>query len=137
MGKKSGSDLVNAPVIKVRVRGTWRVLDRDWAELRLQVKVREGWMDLVEADYPLIVARRFTGSPDPARGDLREAPELSVISALKKYLGAAGVGVELSGSEYRAGDAVNEWRYWARLYGPLSVAMITRRTGTVSFIPLD
>ncbi|QBZ72926.1 hypothetical protein SEA_PRINCEPHERGUS_58 [Microbacterium phage PrincePhergus] len=119
------------PVARIRVSGSWRVVSSDFAELSLRLKFGERWLRLTHPDRPLLVARRFSGEGK------REAPELSVIAALKRALGAGGAHVfTLDGSEARVGDGVTEWRYWAWLGGRMTVALETQADGTVQVIGL-
>ncbi|WNM68031.1 hypothetical protein SEA_SIRVICTOR_59 [Microbacterium phage SirVictor] len=119
------------PVLHLRVSASWRVVDKDWAELSMRAKVLGRWMRLTHADHPLLVARRFSGEGK------REVPELSAIAGLKAVLGAGGAHVfQLTGSEARVGDGVTEWRYWAWLGAKMTVAVRTQDDGTVKFVGL-
>lgn len=115
--------------VRVRVSGSWRVLDREWAEVRLWAKVGEKWYQLVPTEAPLLVARQFSGD--------REAPELSVVAALREVLARGGAEVlGLDGSEARVGDGVTEWCYWAVLGARTTVAVERKPDGTVGMLGL-
>jgi len=118
-------------VAQFRVRATWRVLDTQFGEARLSLKdpLAEKWMPLT--GMPLLVARRFSG-----KDDSREAPELSMVALLRRQLGADQMVhvLRLSGQEERVGDGVTDYRYWACLAAPLTVALARRDDGSVSVI---
>jgi hypothetical protein len=121
------------PVQRLRVRGTWRVVDREWAYVSLQVRTPAGfWLNLTNEDHPPLVARRFSGK----EGE-REAPELTVVAMLRRYLSGHGAHVfGLDGSEARVGDGVTEWRYWASVGARLTVGIQTQADGTATVIGL-
>lgn len=121
-----------AEVARLRVRATVRNVDREWVEIRLQVKRSSDspWLDLLPEDNPMLMARQFSG-----RDYDREAPELYACSALRMVLGSRGADVlELAGSEARVGHGVTEWRYWARLGSRFSVALQSQADGTVAVV---
>ncbi|AVJ51197.1 hypothetical protein FDJ44_gp59 [Microbacterium phage Pikmin] len=125
------------PVCRVRVAGTFRIIDGTWAEVTGSIQLREGneWLSLNLVDHPLIVARRFSGN----EGD-REVPELTVVAAVKRGLGSGGAEVlQLTGSEARssADGRSTEWRYWAWMGARLSVALQTRGDGSVVVLGLQ
>ncbi|AVR56328.1 hypothetical protein PBI_ETNA_63 [Microbacterium phage Etna] len=118
-------------VAQLRVRATWRVIDRQWGELTLEVKdpIVDKWLPL-SAD-PVRVARRFSG-----KDDTREAPELTAVAFLRKVLGRdSKVRVlRLSGQEERVGAGVTDWRYWACLSAPLTVGLVHQYDGSVAVV---
>ncbi|QXO14533.1 hypothetical protein SEA_JENOS_64 [Microbacterium phage Jenos] len=122
---------VQKQVAQFRVRATWRVLDPTFGELRLSLKdpLAEKWMPLSGA--PLLVARRFSG-----KDGTREAPEVTAVAYLRKTLGRdRDVKVlRLSGQEERVGDGVTDWRYWACISAPLTVALLRNDDGSVALV---
>ncbi|AWN03840.1 hypothetical protein PBI_OATS_62 [Microbacterium phage Oats] len=114
-------------VNRLRVRATVQNIDGQWAEVKLSVKVGEGWFPLEGGK--LRVARRRSGQ--------REAQELYVISALRRSLSAHGVAVlSLDGSEQRVGDGVTDYRYWASMGSRLTYALEVSEAGVVSVVNL-
>ncbi|WIC89622.1 hypothetical protein SEA_GARDENB_64 [Microbacterium phage GardenB] len=136
LGQQTQEALGLAPakqVAQLRVRATWRVIDRQWGELTLEVKdpIVDKWLPL-SAD-PVRVARRFSGKD----GDRdREAPELTAVAFLRKVLGRdKQVRVlRLSGQEERVGAGVTDWRYWACLSAPLTVGLVHQYDGSVAVV---
>lgn len=120
---------------RVRVRATTLVLKNDLVSVSLQLRIMENrpWLNITHKDHPLIVGRQFSqGTESPS-----EAMELYGISALKRAITKdPAVSVRLFGSEYRPGDGHNEWRYWADIYAPLSVAFETNTDGTLAVVGL-
>jgi hypothetical protein len=134
LGQRTQEALGLAPekqVAQLRVRATWRVIDRQWAELTLEVKdpIVDKWLPL--SAVPVRVARRFSGK----EGE-REAPELTAVAFLRKVLGRdKQVRVlRLSGQEERVGAGVTDWRYWACLAAPLTVGLVPQADGSVTVI---
>lgn len=120
---------------RVRVRATTTVLRNDMVSVSLQLRIAENrpWLNITHKDHPLIVGRQFSqGTESPS-----EALELYGISALKRAITKdAAVQVRLFGSEYRPSDGHNEWRYWADISAPLSVAFETNTDGTLAVVGL-
>lgn len=120
-------------VAQVRVRGSWRPFHQEWAEIVLEVQVADEWLPLTPPGRPLVVARRRSGSSGA------EAPELSVIAALKANLTFYDAEVlRLWGGEKREvkGFSVESWSYWAELGARLTVAWEYQDSGAVALLPL-
>jgi len=133
--EESAGDRGVHEVAKLRVRGSVRVTSSDWSEVALQIRLsKDGpWLSLTPEDTPLLVARQFGG-----KDRSREAPELYVVTTLRKVLEGDGLSVlSLSGSEGREGMGTTEYRYWAHLGARLSVAVTTRPDGTVALVGLS
>ena len=123
------------PVLRVRVAASWEVLDADWAEVHVKVNVQDEWVDLTVPGVGMLVARRYSGSG----GDV-EVPEISIVSIVKKMLGAGGATVlDLSGEECMQvpGHRPRKWfRYWAVLGSRVSVALEPGEFGSVRFVDI-
>lgn len=122
------------PVLRVRVAASWEVLDADWAEVHVKVNVQDEWVDLTVPGVRMLVARRYSGSG----GDV-EVPEISIVSIVKKMLGAGGATVlDLSGEERMQvpGDRRKWFRYWAVLGSRVSVALEPGELGSVRFVDI-
>lgn len=132
-----GASETPAPLgnVKVRVRGTVRVMSKLWVQVDLQLRLDgdSPWLELTPKGVPLLVARQFSG-----KDGKREARELYVIAAMRRQLALGGATVmELAGSECRDGsNGQTEWRYWALLAGGLSVALEMAGDGSVKVLNL-
>lgn len=121
--------------VKVRVYGMLRVVDLEWVEVKLFVKLAKGKpaLNLTHPDHPMLVARQYSG----VNGE-REARELYITLALRRILeahGASVVELEQKG-EPRIGKGTEEYRYWASVGAPFGVALQTQPDGTVVLVPL-
>ena len=122
------------PVLRVRVAASWEVIDADWAEVHVKVNVQDELADLTAPGVGLLVARRYSGSG----GDV-EVPEISIVSIVKKLLGAGGATVmDLSVEEHMQvpGDRRKWFRYWAVLGSRVSVALEPGELGSVRFVDI-
>ncbi|QDP44114.1 hypothetical protein SEA_MCGALLEON_63 [Microbacterium phage McGalleon] len=130
--EKLGGSIIpeSGRIAQLRVRGTWRVLSPEWAEISVSIKDPIGDRFIPLTDSAVRVARAFSGS--------REAPELLVIAALRRFLSKdKNVKVlRLSGSEQRVGEGFTDYRYWACLSAPLSVGLVPTGSGTVAVVGL-
>lgn len=122
------------PVLRVRVAASWEVVDADWAEVHVKVNVQDEWADLTAPGVCLLVARRYSGSG----GDV-EVPEISIVSIVKKLLGAGGATVMDVSGEERMQVPVDRRKwfwYWAVLGSRVSVALEPGELGSVRFVDI-
>lgn len=118
------------PVARLQVKGTWENLDGEWAALALEVMVAGEWLVLCPE---LMVARRFSG----VHMD-REAPGLSIVSALKRELESGGATVlEFADEQQQLEDGRDTWRWTAWMGAKLTVAVQDRPVEGVRVVRLQ
>lgn len=114
---------------RIRVRSSVRVLDQDWVEVRMQIRLREsaGWIDVVAADHPLLLSRGLSKVTEC------ETQTDYVEAVLRRFVTMdAGLAWRLGAWESRVGQGVTEYRAWVDLSARLSVAVRTRDDGMLN-----
>lgn len=135
MGERSeyaSTENLGAPAVcrqRIRVRSSVRVLDQDWVEVRMQIRLREsgGWIDVIAEDHPLLLSRGLS------RVTECETQTDYVEAVLRRFVTMdAGLRWQLGAWESRVGQGVTEYRAWVDLSARLSVAVRTRPDGMLN-----
>ncbi|WNN96091.1 hypothetical protein SEA_SCHIMMELS22_60 [Microbacterium phage Schimmels22] len=114
---------------RIRVRSSVRVLDQEWVEVRMQIRLREsgGWIDVIAEDHPLLLSRGLS------RVTECETQTDYVEAVLRRFVTMdAGLVWRLGAWESRVGQGVTEYRAWVDLSARLSVAVRTRADGMLN-----
>lgn len=116
---------------QMRVRGSVRVVNPRWVEVKLQLRVDDSmpWLNVLAEDHPVLMRRDYPSEKDTLSG--------YVELAIRRFLCIdAGLNWMLGKWEARVGQGVTEYRAWLNLRARSSVAVRTRDDGMLNLYGL-
>ncbi|QKN87818.1 hypothetical protein NEBULOUS_57 [Microbacterium phage Nebulous] len=125
-GQLSQTEPVTEDVI--RVRSSVRIVNKNWVEVSLQIRLADGmpWLDCLNSDHPVLMSRRAAL--------FSEDQTEYITRVIRRFIGMdAGLSWRLDPRwETRVGQGVTEYRTWMVFSSRSGVAVRTRPDGMLN-----
>lgn len=113
---------------RVRVRSTVRIVNAEWVEVSLQIRLGSSmpWLDCINRDHPVLMSRRAA--------IFQEDQTDYIVRVIRRFIGIdAGLTWHLDPRwETRVGQGATEYRTWMTYRSRSGVAVRTREDGMLN-----
>ena len=121
--------------VRIRFRSSVRVLNREWVEVKLQIRLYDGgaWLNVLAEDHPLLLSRAFNVAGSVAAAAGEDQREYVMVTMRRFLLSDGGIRAWRTGSlEMQVGQGTTEYRGWLHVTSRHGVAVRTREDGMLN-----